>query len=150
LKIEEEIKQEKFANEFEKLIVNLLFTSSWLISKQNDLMKPYGLSVQQFNILRILKGQYPKSASVNLLIERMLDKNSNASRLVDKLKTKNLVLRSECPSDRRKVDVLISVKGLKLLNELSSKMDTLSLGSLGITNDEAQKINVLLDKLRNN
>jgi DNA-binding MarR family transcriptional regulator len=150
LKIEEEIKQEKFANEFEKLIVNLLFTSSWLVSKQNDLMKPYGLSVQQFNILRILKGQYPKSASVNLLIERMLDKNSNASRLVDKLKTKNLVLRSECPSDRRKVDVLISVKGLKLLNELSSKMDTLSLGSLGITNDEAQKINVLLDKLRNN
>jgi DNA-binding MarR family transcriptional regulator len=149
MKIEEEIKQKKFSNEFEKLVVNILFTSSWLSSKQNELMKPYGISIQQFNILRILKGQYPNSASVNLLIERMLDKNSNASRLVDKLKTKKLVQRSECSVDRRKVDVIISEKGIELIDEVSDKMNIMTKTILSIDESNAKKLNEQLDRIRN-
>jgi DNA-binding MarR family transcriptional regulator len=82
--IEEEIKQSKFKNEFSKVIVNLIFTNNWLSQMQHSLFKPFGLTIPQFNVLRILRGQHPQAATVNLLIERMLNKSSNASSIVDK------------------------------------------------------------------
>lgn len=148
MEIGKEIKQSKFKNEYQKMLINLLFTSGWLQAKHSCNLRPYGISSQQFNILRILRGQYPKPATVNLLIERMLDKNSNASRLVEKLRLKKLVERATCPEDRRAVNVVITKKGLDLLEELD-KNENLFLKDLKIiTEKEAEQINILLDKLR--
>jgi DNA-binding MarR family transcriptional regulator len=148
MEIGKEIKQAKFKNEYQKMLLNLLFTSGWLESKHSMNLKPYGISSQQFNILRILRGQFPKPATVNLLIDRMLDKNSNASRLVEKLRLKKLVERAICKEDRRAVNVIITQKGLDLLAELD-KNESAFLDELkNLSEKEAEKINYLLDKLR--
>ena len=148
MRLEDEIKQKKFATQYEKLAVNILFTSSWLSGIHQKMLRPHGISPQQFNLLRILRGQHPNPASVGLLIDRMIDKMSNASRLVEKLRQKGLVERTECPSDRRRVDVVITDAGLKLLDDIAA--DTA--GFLGmmrtLSADEAQAANDILDKLR--
>lgn len=148
MEIGKAIKQNKFKNEHHKMLINILFTSSWLNSTHSLKLKPYGISVQQYNLLRILRGQYPKPATVNLLIDRMLDKNSNASRLVEKLRLKKLIERTICEEDRRAVNVIITKKGLDLLVELD-KMEDLFLNDLkSISDKEAEAINKILDKLR--
>ena len=148
MEIGKEIKQSKFKNEYQKMLINILFTSGWLSAKHNSTIKPYGISTQQFNLLRILRGQHPKPATVNLLIDRMLDKNSNASRLVEKLRVKKLVERAICPEDRRAVNVIITLKGLDLLEELD-KLDGGMIKELkNLSEKEAATLNQLLDKLR--
>lgn len=146
-KIEEEIKQKKFENEFQKLTVNLLFTASWISSRSHQLFKPYDISLQQYNILRILRGQYPNPAPLKLLTERMIDKMSNTSRLVDKLVKKNLVERKICKDNRRQVDIQITQKGLDLLDELSKKME-MEDKRFSVNEKEAKQMNDLLDKMR--
>jgi DNA-binding MarR family transcriptional regulator len=148
MEISKEIKQTKFKNEYQKMLINILFTSGWLSSKHTCNLKPYGISTQQFNILRILRGQHPKPATVNLLIDRMLDKNSNASRLVEKLRIKKLVERAVCPEDRRAVNVIITQKGLDLLEELDKKDGSIFKELKNVSEKEAATINALLDKLR--
>jgi DNA-binding MarR family transcriptional regulator len=148
MEIGKEIKQSKFKNEHHKLLINILFTSSWLASKHATSLKPYGISTQQFNILRILRGQHPKPATVNLLIDRMLDKNSNASRLVEKLRIKKLVERAICPEDRRAVNVVITQKGLDLLALLDGQDDAFNTELNNLSEKEAIQLNLLLDKLR--
>ncbi|HET6226319.1 MAG TPA: MarR family transcriptional regulator [Bacteroidia bacterium] len=148
MEIGKEIKQEKFRNEHHKMLVNIFFTSSWLSSKHSCRLKPYGISVQQYNILRILRGQHPNPVTINLLIERMLDKNSNASRLVEKLRLKKLVERAVSTDDRRAVNVIITQKGLALLTELD-KLEEVFLKELkSITAKEAELLSSLLDKIR--
>jgi len=146
--IAEEIKQEKFASEFSKAVINIIYTNSWLHQKQLELFKEYGLTTPQFNILRILRGQFPKPSTVNLLIDRMLDKSSNASRIVDRLEQKGLVTRKQCKDDRRAVDVYISEDGLKLLQELDSKLVTFEEDLRNLNEEEAKTLNELLDKFR--
>lgn len=148
MKLESEIKQERFRSEYQKLAVNLLYTGGWLSLKSHGMLKPYNLTTQQYNILRILKGQYPEPATVNLLIERMMDKMSNASRIVDRLEEKKLVLRKQKSDDRRCVDVIITEKGIKLLEKIQSTDEKFEqiLKTLSVT--EAKKLNDLLDKLR--
>ena len=107
MKIEEEIKQPTFKSEHQKAHINLLYTSGWVQQAQASLFKPFGVTLPQYNVLRILRGQHPKPATISLLIDRMLDKTSNASRIVDKLEAKALVTRKQCPADRRTVDVLL-------------------------------------------
>jgi DNA-binding MarR family transcriptional regulator len=148
MEIGKEIKQEKFRNEHHKLVINILFTSSWLGALHASNLKPFGISTQQFNILRILRGQHPKPATVNLLIDRMLDKNSNASRLVEKLRTKNLIERATCPEDRRAVNVVITKKGLDLLTELDKQEVVFLKGLKNLSSEQAQQLNFLLDTLR--
>lgn len=150
MRIEEEIKQKKFKNEYEKLAVNILFTSSWMGGIQARLLKPFGISVQQYNILRILKGQSGKPATVKLLTERMIDKMSNASRLVDKLVIKELVERRACDADRRQVDIFITDKGVQLIEQISNAFNNLENELSNIDENEAKKLNGLLDKLRGN
>lgn len=148
MKLEEEIKQSKFRNEYHKLAVNVIYTSSWLADKFSKLISKYGITNNQFNILRILRGQHPKPATINLLKERMLDKMSDASRLVERLRIKGLVKRELKPNDRRCVDILITDKGLKLLSEidkLNNEHDSLF---KNLTGAETKKLNELLDKLR--
>jgi DNA-binding MarR family transcriptional regulator len=148
MKIEDEIKQSKFNSEYEKLIVNVLYTGNWmnLVSSKN--LKPYGLTLPQYNVLRILRGQHPKPATVNLLIDRMLDKSSNASRIVDRLLLKNWVTRKICKKDRRSVDVVITEKGMELLKKIDLLQPKWRKEFETLSETEANKLNYLLDKLR--
>ncbi|MDX9789716.1 MAG: MarR family transcriptional regulator [Candidatus Kapaibacterium sp.] len=148
MNLEEEIKQTKFRSEFHKLAINILFTSKWIEQKNMEVLKPYKISGQQFNILRILRGQHPKCSTITTLQERMLDKMSNASRLVEKLRQKGLVERHENDEDRRQVKVTITETGLKILDELDEKLYAQEVGICTLTNEEANSINQLLDKLR--
>jgi DNA-binding MarR family transcriptional regulator len=148
MKLEREIKQSKFRNEYHKLAVNVIYTYGWFMKLQSKLFCTYKITNNQYNILRILRGQYPKPATINLLKERMLDKMSDASRLVERLRMKGFVLRNLSLEDRRRVDVAITEKGLKLLEEidkLDSKTDAIF---KNLSLEETQKLNELLDKLR--
>lgn len=148
MKIEEEIKQKSFKSEYQKLAVNLLFTHGWLISLQKGLFEKHDITIAQYNILRILRGQHPNPLSVNLLKERMLDKMSDTSRLVERLRIKGLLERKTCKQDRRKSDVKITDKGLELLSTLEP-IDMQIENTLQILNkDEAKTLNYLLDKIR--
>lgn len=148
MKLEDEIKQAKFRNEYHKLAVNILYTHGWLTSHQSKVFGDHDLTPQQYNILRILRGQYPNPATINLLKDRMLDKMSDASRLVDRLKAKGLVERNLCEKDRRRVDVKITKKGLRLLEELDKLSVQMERLLSKITKSEAKTINDLLDKMR--
>lgn len=146
--IGEEIKQKKFSSEYSKLMINVLYTSSWLTALQNTVFKEHTLTPQQYNSLRILRGQYPEAATVNLLKDRMIDKMSNVSRIIDKLKAKDLVTRKPCKHDRRQVDVKITEKGLKLLEIIDVEMTKWEENLHAISIDEAKTVNALLDKWR--
>ncbi len=148
MKLEDAIKQPRFKSEVEKLSVNLLYTGSWYNAISLKTLKPFGISPQQYNILRILRGQYPKPATIQLIKERMLDEMSNVSRLVEKLRAKGLLERHTCPDDRRAVDVVITRQGLDLLTEIAPVL-TKANSVLGALNEtEARQLNALLDKLR--
>ena len=149
MKIEDEIQQKEFKSEYQKAHINLLFTASWLSQHSLQVLKPFGLSWQQFNVLRILRGRHPEPATVKLLAERMIDKMSNASRLVEKLKQKGYVERCECPEDRRQVDIRITESGLQAL-ELASRSADKELQShmCHISEQEAFTLNHILDKIR--
>lgn len=149
MKIEDAIKQKKFKSEYQKLYINIIYTANWLNNESIKTLKPFGISPQQYNVLRILNGQYPNAISVNNIIDRMLDKNSNASRLVDKLKQKELVEREICSNDRRQVDIKITEKGIQLLDEIAEKMDSFINIRSSLTENEAAITNEILDKLRN-
>jgi len=148
--IEEDIKQTApFRTPYHRVMVNLMYTSNWVSDSQARLLKPFGLTLQQYNVLRILRGQYPNPAKVTDITERMLDKMSNASRLVDKLVSKKLVVRTECPSDRRAVDVVITEQGLALLKRLDTyqiRWDESQEKKL--TEEEVNLLSSLLDRLR--
>jgi DNA-binding MarR family transcriptional regulator len=148
MKLEEEIKQKRFNSEYEKLIINVLFTGNWMSLISGKKMKPFRLTLPQYNLLRILRGQHPNPATVNTLIERMLDKSSNASRIVDKLLLKGLVTRRICKKDRRSVDVVITEKGLSLLENIDGYRAEWNKKFNTLTKEEAKKLNYLLDKLR--
>ena len=129
-------------------MINVLYTSSWLTTLQNSVFKDHKITPQQFNSLRILRGQYPEAASVNLLKDRMIDKMSNVSRIVDKLKAKDLVTRKPCKHDRRQVDVKITDKGLKLLEVIDVERLKWEDNLHGLSIEEAVTVNSLLDKWR--
>ncbi len=149
MRLEEEIKQsKKFTNEYERLLVNLMFTASWLESKNIQRLKPFGISPQQYNVLRILRGSNPKPLMLSDIASRMIDKNSNATRLVEKLRIKGLVKREICESNRRQVDISITKKGLDLLTDIDTVADKWFDNMKTLTKTEAQSVNELLDKLR--
>jgi DNA-binding MarR family transcriptional regulator len=148
MSIEQDIKQANFKSPYSKAIINVIYTNNWLQSLQVEIFKPFDLTLQQYNVLRILRGQYPNPITVIAIIERMLDKMSNASRLVDKLLAKELVIRRLCPHDRRAVDVIITEKGLDLLAELDTLQNQWEDKLQGLTESEALQLSVLLDKMR--
>ncbi len=149
MRIEDEIKQEKFKSEYHKLNVNLLYTVAWINQNANDTLKPYNISWQQFNILRILKGRHPEPATIKLLSERMIDKMSNASRLVEKLRQKGYVERIECELDRRQVDITLTALGLENIEKASTEMEqAMNQQFKHVTNAEAIAMNEILDRIR--
>jgi DNA-binding MarR family transcriptional regulator len=147
--IEDAIKQPTFKTAAHRAQVNTIFTAAWLNQLTGQALKPFGLSLQQFNILRILRGRGGKPATVKLLTERMIDKMSNASRLVDKLKEKGFVERRECPTDRRRVDILITDAGLDMIERASEAVEASRTTAFSqLTDEEAVTLSHLLDKLR--
>ncbi|MFD2202224.1 MarR family winged helix-turn-helix transcriptional regulator [Shivajiella indica] len=148
MRIEEAIKQKEFKDPYNKAIVNLLYTQSFIVSKQSSLFKPFGLSPEQYNVLRILRGQNGNPITVSSIQERMLNKMSNASRLVEKLKQKGMVVREECPTDRRQVDIVITDKGMKVLSQLEEEIYNLNRQLVQLSENEVDHFNMLLDKLR--
>ena len=149
MKIEEAIQQKKFISEHQKALINLIYTSGQVLSSNTRLLRPFNISQQQFNILRILRGMNPQPATVKLLTERMLDKMSNASRLVEKLKQKGLVERVISENDRRRVDISITDEGLKLVEAASIVIEE-DMGRVRevLTEEEARQLSDLLDKVR--
>jgi len=147
MRIEEEIKQEKFKSEQQKVTINLLYTSNWLMNKHKEFFKTYNITPQQYNVLRILRGQHPKSISTSAIKDRMLDKNSDVSRIVDRLTSKNLLCKTTCSEDRRLVDVIISDDGLELLKKMDKAIDNLD-ETINLTDEEAKQLNKLMDKAR--
>jgi DNA-binding MarR family transcriptional regulator len=149
VKIEDAIKQNKqFNSEFERLVVNIMFTSGWLEGTSIQRLKPFGISPQQFNVLRILRGSRPNPWSLGQVTARMIDKNSNATRLVEKLRLKGLVKRELCPNNRRQVDIEITNQGLKLLDEIDINFDQWYNTNHPLNDKEMKLLNSLLDKLR--
>jgi len=149
MRLEDEIKQVKaFKNDYNKAVVNLIYTYNWLESSSKSFFKEFDLTSQQFNILRILQGQYPNPATINLLRERMLDKMCDASRLVERLRLKGLIERSQASSDKRAVDILITKKGRDLLVEIELKFPAFEKKMQTLNESEIKDLNNLLDKLR--
>ena len=148
MSIETDIKQNKFRSPYQRLALNLVYTTNWLEYQQLEFFKEHDITSQQYNVLRILRGQQQTPIKVSDITERMLDRNSNTSRLVDKLLAKNLAKRTSCPSDRRAVDVVITEEGLKLLTELDPFVDAWEERFNIITPAEADQISAMLDKLR--
>jgi DNA-binding MarR family transcriptional regulator len=149
MSIESAILQPHFKSEYHKMAINILYTAGWLQTLNNRVLKTFGLTSQQYNVLRILRGQKGKAISVQAIASRMLDQNSNASRLIDKLVDKNLLTRQICLNDRRQADILITQQGLELLKELDSPIEEIQGHFKNLSEEEAQTLNLLLDKLRN-
>lgn len=148
MRLEDEIKQKSFKSEYLKLAVNILFTHGWLVSHQKKIFEVHDITTTQYNILRILRGQYPNPMSINLLKDRMLDKMSDTSRLVERLRVKGYLDRKVCPNDRRKSDVKITSEGLKALDELDYLDEEIKKSISTISEKEAKTLNDLLDKMR--
>lgn len=149
MKLEEELKMSTIQNPHHRASLNILFTGAWMGDRMNSIIKPFGISEQQYNILRILRGQ--KGASLNLqdISSRMIHKMSNTTRLVEKLRLKGLVERHVCEENRRKVQISITPEGLKTIEkvavEISASQDDFS---TRINEEEAIMLANLLDKIR--
>lgn len=148
MKLEQEIKQEAFVSAQQKAVVNLIFSYSWLKAQISSGLKPFGITMQQYNVLRILKGQHPKGITTADIRGRMLDKMSDASRLVNRLENMGLVVKKVDFNDRRLVSVKISDQGLKLLEAIRNQNQDLEHLMQNLTTDELVQLNELLDKLR--
>jgi DNA-binding MarR family transcriptional regulator len=149
MRLEEEIKQnKKFTSEFEKLAVNIMYTASWLEARNIQRLKPHGISPQQYNVLRILRGSAPKPLMLGEIAVRMIDKNSNATRLVEKLRLKGLVKREVCENNRRQVDIIITSKGMDLLAAIDKENDSWTKSFRILTESKAKSISDALDEIR--
>ncbi len=148
--IGEEIQQSEFSDVYQKLGINILFTAAWFGELNRAALKDYDITLPQYNILRILRGQKGRAISVAGLCDRMIDKSSNASRIVDKLEMRKLVSRRTCDKDRRQVDVVITEKGKLLLQELDGKVPTFkTIMSKQLSIRDAEAVNFALDQIRN-
>ncbi len=148
MKIEEAIRQKKpFRNPYQKAVVNLIFTTNWLTDHIRTHLKPFGITMQQYNVLRILRGA-GKPISTSDIRDRLLDKMADTSRMVDRLCQKGLVIRSVCPGDKRLVDVTLSDAGEALLAKLDQQDDAMDKALQRLSETEAEQLSALLDKIR--
>lgn len=147
MSLEHDIHQD-FRNEYQKAVLNMVFTNYFLVDKMNAVFKSHDITRQQYNVLRILRGQHPGHASVNLIKDRMLDKMSDASRIVERLRVKGLVTREFCEKDKRSVEVRITEAGMAVLDKMQSEVDGFDDLLHNLTEDETRQLNDLLEKIR--
>jgi DNA-binding MarR family transcriptional regulator len=148
MKLEDEIQQRTFKSPHQKLAINLIYTANWLNGIYASYFKNANITLQQFNVLRILRGQHPDYCNLKLIKDRMLDRMSDASRIVDKLVAKGLVERRECPSDRRQIHIIITQEGLNVLSSLDFIDEEVKMISKNLSEKDVETLNDLLDKLR--
>ncbi|MDI1356333.1 MAG: MarR family transcriptional regulator [bacterium] len=149
MKVEEVIKQTKpFKSEFQKLIVNIQVTASWQNSSFALLLKPFGITPHQYNVLRILRGKFPEGYCNHEITERMIDKSSNSTRIVDKLLEKKLIHRTEDKTDRRLVDIRINKKGLDLIEKIDATPNPTRTKAKTFNVEKAKLMNEWLNELR--
>lgn len=147
--IDKDIQQAKFRNVHQKAAINLIYTLGWMRERTKCVFEAEDITPQQFNILRILRGSFPNPLSTLQIRERMLEKMSDTSRIVDRLIAKGLVKKITCKKDRRLVDVIIADKGKKMLERLDTRQDEID-GVLGsLSEEDAVMLSNLLDKIRN-
>jgi DNA-binding MarR family transcriptional regulator len=149
MKLEDEIKQDKFESNYHKAVINIIYTANWLRDRQMEVFKAFDVLPQHYNVLRIIKGKHPEPCSPGEIKEVMLDKGNDVTRLVDKLVKKGLVKRNLCESNRRKIDLQITEKGLTFLKELNDPMKKqLSVMKKTMSEKEAGLLSDILDKMR--
>jgi MarR family transcriptional regulator, 2-MHQ and catechol-resistance regulon repressor len=148
MSIDRDIQQTRFASSKQKALINILYTYGWALEKLKNILGNHGVTHQQFNILRILRGSRPKPLSTLQIRERMLDKMSDSSRLVDRLILKGLAQKTTSSSDHRLVDVLITEKGLDILREIDEGPDIVSGVMANVSEEEMEELSCLLDKIR--
>ena len=150
MRIEEIIKPNSPMAMEKKTLLNVMYTQNVISEKFNEILKPFDLSPEQFNVLRILRGKKGKPANMSMIQERMIAKTSNTTRLVDKLLLKELVLREVCPNNRRKMEITITEKGLELLLQLDPLVEAHERAfSKNLSVEELELLNELLEKFRN-
>jgi DNA-binding MarR family transcriptional regulator len=145
--IEKDIQQTNFRNEFQKMGINIIYTAHWLNEKMGQILSTEDITQQQYNILRILRGSDAPLSTLKIR-ERMLDKMSDTSRIVDRLIVKDLVEKTACVKDKRLVDITVTKKGLQLLEKLDALNEQIDSILKGVSEKEAQAMNQILDKLR--
>ncbi|MDX5482305.1 MAG: MarR family transcriptional regulator [Hymenobacteraceae bacterium] len=148
MRIEDEIKQKDFKDDYRRLLVNLLFTNNWLNQQLMPFFKEFDLTLQQHNVLGIVRGQHPKPVCFGDIQSRMVDRNSNVTRLIDKLIEKGYVTRDICAANRRMIEVRITEKGLQVLDQVDTKFPELFGRFHNLSQEEAVLASNLLDKLR--
>jgi DNA-binding MarR family transcriptional regulator len=146
--IQEEIKQTNFRSPYQKAFINILYTNNWLQEEVRCMLQSEELTHQQFNVLRILRGSHPKPLSTLQIRERMLDKMSDSSRIVDRLMKKEHVTKTTCENDKRLVDVSITKLGLEKLLEIDKKEVLIDNSLHNLSEEEAETLSHLLDKIR--
>lgn len=145
--IEQDINQTVFRNDFQKAAINFIFTANWVNEKLRSFFDKEDITPQQFNILRILRGAGQPISTLQIR-QRMLDKMSDTSRIVDRLLVKDLVQKNTCPNDKRLVDVSITDKGRRILDKIDAHNQEMDAIFDNLTEVEARTLNKLLDKLR--
>jgi DNA-binding MarR family transcriptional regulator len=147
--IEDELKISKQLPECKRTLLNVMFTSNWITDEITSVLKPFDISTQQFNVLRILKGMNPKPCALQTIQNRMISKMSNTTRLVDKLITKGFVERQQCETNRRKVDITITPKGIDALLDINKAVDEAeSAMTKKLSNEDLKHLNTLLNTIR--
>ncbi|SFG74727.1 MarR family winged helix-turn-helix transcriptional regulator [Pedobacter insulae] len=148
MELKKEVKSSKFENVFQQALVNIFFTYHWSNQRVKEAFNPYNITQQQFNILRILRGQYPHPCTINLLKSRIIDKLSDVSRIVERLVQKGYIHKNVNNTDKRALDIVISADGLKLLEKLDREIDLSAFIRPNLSEEEAEQLNLLLDKYR--
>lgn len=148
MKFEDEIKQKKFSSETQKVLLNIMFTSNWINNNFRDIFKPYGITQQQYNVLRILRGRYPKPANPTEIKEVMLDKNPDLTRLCDRMCANGWISRDIDKKNRRKMNIRITDEGLSLLEKIAPEIEKGEKAFRHFTDEECALLSDLLDKFR--
>jgi MarR family 2-MHQ and catechol resistance regulon transcriptional repressor len=151
MKLEQAISQAEFSSDNQRVTLNFMFTYNWFKEEQKNFFKPYDITSQQFNVLRILRGNYPNPYTTSQVRERMLDKMSDASRIVDRLVKKGLVERSVTKSDKRLVDVVIAKKGMELLDKIDAPLEKFMERTFNsLSKSDKNQFIAMLEKIRDN
>lgn len=148
MKLEDVLKTNKFNDEVHKATLNILYTSYWMRDNVSSTMKEIGITSEQFNILRILKGKHPEAMCVKDIASRMIEKSSNVPRILDRLVAKELVMRTTSKEDKRETIISLTDSGMQTLQRANEALAAINKKTIGINNEEAAILNQLLEKLR--
>ncbi len=148
MKLEQAIKSKAITNSKERAILNIFFTNNWLQANMQAYFKKYDLTIQQYNALRIIRGQLPQPATVAIIKERMMDKMSDASRITDRLEKLGFVTRVVCKDDKRRVHIHLTQKGVELMNKMDQTIVETQDLMKKLNEEELASLNIILDKIR--